>query len=57
LIINYGLRNWQACLTGIKELRGKWRGELDTFYQDLENRVTGHIISNPSPDWSPVIVK
>jgi hypothetical protein len=57
LIINYRLRNWEACLGGIKELKGKLRGELDTFYQDLEKRIQAHIISPPPADWSPVIAK
>ena len=57
LMINYGLRDWNSCLTALKELRGKWRGELDTFYQDLESRVQSHIIMPPPPDWSPIIDK
>ena len=57
LMINYGLRNWSACLTAIKELKGLWRGELDSFYQDLENRIQGYVISQPPADWTPVIQK
>lgn len=57
LLINYNLRNWSACLTAIAELRGKWRGELDTFYQDLETRIQSLVIMPPPADWSPIIVK
>lgn len=57
LLINYGLRNWSACLTAIKELKGLWRGELDTFYQDLEKRIQDFVTSSPPADWTPVILK
>lgn len=57
LMINYGLRNWSDCLTAINELKGKWRGELDSFYQDLESRIQGFVISKPPADWTPVIQK
>lgn len=57
LMINYNLKNWSACLNAIKELQGKWLGELDTFYQDLENRVQGYVIMPPPEDWSPIIQK
>ena len=57
LIINYGLRNWSGCLTAIADLRGKWRGELDTFYQDLESRIHSYVLSPPPADWTPIIAK
>jgi hypothetical protein len=57
LLINYRLRAWSHCLTAIKLLRGKWLGELDTFYSDLEARIQGYVISQPPADWTPVIQK
>jgi len=57
LIINYGLRNWSDCLSAIEQLKGKWRGELDTFYKDLESRIQGFVISQPPADWTPIIIK
>jgi hypothetical protein len=57
LLINYRGRAWADCLAGIDQLKGKWRGELDTFYDDLRSRVENHIKNPPSADWSPVIVK
>jgi hypothetical protein len=57
LMINYDLRNWPDCLIAIDQLKGKWRGELDTFYLDLETRIQGFVISEPPADWSPIIVK
>ena len=57
LIINYRLRNWQDCLKGIDQLIGKWRGELDSFYSDLGDRVRFYITNPPTADWTPVILK
>jgi hypothetical protein len=57
LLINYCGRAWADCLTGINQLKGKWCGELDTFYDDLSSRVKAHIKNPPDADWSPVILK
>lgn len=57
LIINYRGRSWNDCLTGIEELRGKWSGELDSFYDELESRVNNYLKNDPGSDWTPVILK
>jgi hypothetical protein len=57
LIINYRGRAWPDCLTGIEQLRGKWSGELDSFYDELESRVTQYLKNDPGADWSPAILK
>jgi hypothetical protein len=57
LLINYRLRAWANCLTAIKLLRGKWHGELDTFYSDLEARIQGYVINEPPSGWNPIIQK
>ena len=40
LINEYRKRNWNFCLQAIEHLKGKFRGELDTFYDDLEKRCS-----------------
>lgn len=57
LIINYCNQAWQDCLTGIDQLMGKWHGELDSFYADLQARVENYAQNPPSADWSPIIQK
>ena len=57
LIINYRLRNWADCQTGIAQLMGKWRGELDSFYTALNARISEYIDNPPPPDWSHIILK
>jgi hypothetical protein len=57
LMINYRGRAWADCLTGITQLTGKWRGELDSFYADLRLRVENNIKNPPVAHWSPIIQK
>jgi hypothetical protein len=57
LLINYRGRAWVDCQTGIAELKGKWRGELDSFYTDLAARVHAHMANPPPADWTAVIEK
>jgi len=57
VMINYRGRAWLECLSGIDQLTGKWRGELDSFYADLRARVENHIKHPPAADWSPIIQK
>ena len=39
LIKNYKIGNWKFCNNAIKHLRGKFNGELDTFYDIFKDRV------------------
>lgn len=57
LIDNFGKQNWTFCRDALEHLIGKWGGEVDSFYQDLNARVE-HLQTNPpGPDWSPAILK
>lgn len=57
LIINYRGRAWQDCLIAIDQLRGKWSGELDSFYDELKSRLDQYVTNEPDPNWTPVIIK
>ena len=57
LISNYGIQNWDSCLETISLLIGCWGGELDTFYQDLRNRINKLKANPPDNSWSPIILK
>ena len=39
LMHNYQARAWQECLSALQQLRGKWGGEVDSFYEDIRSRV------------------
>jgi hypothetical protein len=57
LIENYAKQNWNFCEQAIEQLAGKWGGEVDTFYQDLQKRVQDLKEKTLTQDWSPVIHK
>jgi hypothetical protein len=47
----YQERNWEYCRSAIKGLTGKWNGELDTFYQDLAQRIEQFANDPPHESW------
>lgn len=47
----YRGRNWQYCESAIAGLTGRWNGELDTFYQDLAERVSQLQHQDLAADW------
>lgn len=55
LIENYTQRNWNYCEQAIEHLRGKWNGQLDSFYDILQQRVSGYKENDPGPDWTGII--
>ena len=57
LIANYRVRDWKYCLDAMEHLQGFWGGELDSFYQNLRDRVQPFLDNPPSESWSPVIQK
>jgi hypothetical protein len=57
LIKNYKKRNWKFCEDAIEHLKGKWRGDLDTFYDSIDNRVKQYQQQEPSADWDGIIHK
>lgn len=54
LMRNYRLQNWNFCIQALEHLRGKWRQELDSFYDDLESRVRTYMVSSLPKDWDGV---
>lgn len=47
----YRQRNWEYCQSAVTGLMGRWNGELDTFYQDLVDRVAALSMQDLSPEW------
>ena len=47
----YRDRNWEYCQSAIAGLIGRWNGELDSFYQDLAQRVAEFSSQEPTPEW------
>jgi hypothetical protein len=51
LLQAYRDRNWEYCRSALDGLHGKWNGELDSFYQDLAQRVLTYQQQPPESDW------
>ena len=57
LIKNLALKNWEFCEQAIEHLSGKWGGEVDSFYAELNTRISRLKTQDLDDSWSPVIPK
>lgn len=57
LLKEYRKRNWNYCHQALDHLMGSWNKELDSFYDDLRNRITAFTENNPPEDWDGIIEK
>jgi len=57
LIEQYQQRNWIYCQSAVHSLKGRWNGEMDTFYQHLAERIDEYIANAPGDDWTPVLIR
>ena len=57
LMENYRQRDWNFCEQAIENLIGKFGGELDSFYTELQSRINNYKDNDPGQDWDPAIEK
>ncbi len=57
LIRNYRLRNWNYCVDAIEHLKGRWNGELDSFYDSLLERISHLQNTELDSAWTGIIVR
>ena len=57
LVRNYGLKNWNYCIDAVEHLRGRWNGELDSFYDSVLDRISELRDKELSDDWDGIIVR
>jgi hypothetical protein len=57
LMLEYRKRNWKYCEDAIEHLRGKWNGDLDTFYTELYERLQTLKDQVLSDDWTGCITR
>lgn len=57
LILQYRAQNWEFCKLAIQVLKGKWGGELDSFYNDLEKRISEYQDNPPGENWVWTLTK
>ena len=54
---NYKLKNWKYCEDAIEHLLGRWKGDLDSFYNEIANRLTTLKEQDPGPEWDGTYIK
>lgn len=57
LMNNYRKQNWDFCEQAIDSLRGKFKGEMDSFYDVLELRIRDYKNGNTTSEWDGVLRK
>ena len=53
---NYKKQDWKFCTDAIAELRGKFAGTLDSYYDILTDRIEDYKNNPPPRDWDGVYV-
>lgn len=53
----YREQHWDFCEQALEELKGKWGGTVDTFYEEIQNRVRAFRNNPPALDWTGVYIK
>jgi hypothetical protein len=57
LLTKYRARDWNYCHQALDHLIGSWNKELDSFYEDIRNRINTYMETDPGPEWDGVIEK
>jgi hypothetical protein len=57
LMERYRNQNWNRCEALIGQLKGKWGGEMDSFYVELAVRIAKLKTETLDPNWSGIIEK
>ena len=57
LIENYRKRNWKFCIDALEHLKGRFKGEMDSFYNDIEKRCQVFQQFEPPADWDGIYDK
>jgi hypothetical protein len=57
LMENYRTQKWADCDRIIAQLMGKWGGEVDSFYIELNNRIADLKTQTLDSNWSGIIEK
>jgi len=55
LLENYRKRDWNYCEQAIEKLQGFWGADMDTFYDDLRQRVEAFKQEEPDDNWTGIV--
>ena len=56
MMSEYRKRNWNYCEQAIEHLQGRWKGELDSFYQSFSDRLVELKDAKLPKDWTGIII-
>ena len=56
LMENYRQKKWNFCEQAIRELTGKFRGEMDSFYKILLERIQSYKKNDPGLSWDGTLL-
>jgi len=57
LMESYRAQDWDYCETALASLMGKWNGEVDSFYVELQNRIANFRKNPPGTDWNAILIR
>lgn len=57
MIDHYKKQQWSVCRDAILLLKGRWGGELDSFYNEFANRIEQLANESLPTDWTGYITK
>ena len=57
MMLEYRKRNWDFVEQAIEQLRGRWNGEVDSFYDEILRRVGEFRLSPPELSWDGTVVR
>lgn len=55
MIKNFRLGNWKFCQDALVHLMGRWNGEVDSFYKDLQVRLLNLETQPVTEEWNPAV--
>ena len=57
LMLNYRKKDWKYCGDALEHLMGFWGGEMDTFYEEIQKRISSYKQQDPGETWNGIIDK
>lgn len=57
LMKNYKIKNWNFCEQALEHLRGRWNGQLDSFYLELAQRINDLKQADLPTTWKGELIK
>lgn len=55
MIRNYREGKWKFCEDALEHLMGRWNGEVDSFYKDLQARLPNLQTQSSAKDWTATL--